>query len=400
MGQVMKLPTRSPRSPELDLPGVVGTARVDRRTDALIPRLRPGDVAVIDHADLDRATAHRLADAGVVAVVNASAMISGRYASLGAEVLAHAGVPLIDRVGPQVFSSVKDGSRVRVHDGVVHADDGPLATGHVLDADQVAEQMTQARDGMVTHLTSFTHNASEFLLREQDLLLHGRGLPGTRTTFSGRPVVVVVPGHEHRARLTAAKRYLREMRPVLVGVDRGADALVDAGHTPDVVVTGAGLPESERPGRAALRAARDVVVCVPRGGSQTETAALRQLGVHPLLLETGATTEDAALVLAHRAGASVIVGVGLHATLEEFLDRQRAALASTYLTRLSVGPTLVDAATLPQLYSGRVRPRHLLGVTLAGLVAVGAAVATTPVGQDWVDQARPGVERVVDGVLR
>jgi uncharacterized membrane-anchored protein len=125
---------------------------------------------------------------------------------------------------------------------------------------------------------------------------------------------------------------------------------------------------------------------------------LRQLGVHPLMLETGATTEDAALVLAHRAGASVIIGVGLHATLEEFLDRQRAALASTYLTRLSVGPTLVDVAALPQLYSGRVRPRHLLGVALAGLLAVGGAVATTPVGQDWVDQARPAVDRVVDGV--
>ncbi|GAA2120436.1 putative cytokinetic ring protein SteA [Nocardioides bigeumensis] len=394
----MKFASRAPRSPDLDLPGVVGTARVDRRTEALIPRLRPGDIAVIDHPDLDRATAHRLVDAGVAGVVNASPMISGRYASLGAEVLAKAGVSLLDRAGPQVVTAVKDGSRIRLHDGIVHGQDGPVATGASLDAEGVTTQMAQARDGMATHLTSFTHNASEFLLREQDLLLHGRGLPGTRTTFTGRPVVVVVPGHEHRARLAGAKRYIREMHPVLVGVDRGADALLEAGHTPDVVVTGADQSESDPVSRAALKGARDVVVCVSRGSSSAATAALRQLGVHPLILETGATTEDAALVLAHRAGASVIIGVGLHATLEEFLDRQRAALASTYLTRLSVGPTLVDVAALPQLYSGRVRPRHLLGVALAGLLAVGGAVATTPVGQDWVDQARPAVDRVVDGV--
>jgi uncharacterized membrane-anchored protein len=165
-----------------------------------------------------------------------------------------------------------------------------------------------------------------------------------------------------------------------------------------VVVIGSELTDTDRPAAATIKAAGDVVVCVQRGSSQAATATLRQLGVHPLLLETGATTEDAALVLAHRGGASVIVGVGLHATLDEFLDRQRAALASTFLTRLSVGPTLVDAAALPQLYSGRVRPRHLLAVCVAGLVAVGAAVATTPIGQDWVDDARPGVQRVADHV--
>ncbi len=281
---------------------------------------------------------------------------------------------------------------------MVYVDGEPAGAGQVLDADLVAAQMGEARDGMAAHLSSFTHNASEFLRREQDLLLHGRGLPGTRTSLAGRPAVVVVAGHEHRAQLAGARRYLREARPVLIGVDRGADALLDAGHTPDVVVIGTDVADSDRASARALRSAPDVVVRVERGGAAAATASLRQLGVHPLLLETGATTEDAALVLAHRGGASVIVGVGLHATLEEFLDRQRSGLASTFLTRLSVGPTLVDAASLPELYSGRIRPRHLLAVGVAGLVAVAAAVATTPVGQAWADDLGSAVQSVVDDV--
>ena len=229
--------------------------------------------------------------------------------------------------------------------------------------------MAQAREGMAAHLASFTHNTSEFLSREQDLLLHGRGIPGTRTTFADRPVVVVATGHQHREELKAIRRFVKEARPVLVGVDGGADALLAAGHDPDVVVV------TEEPGRGdrisgrALRAATDVVVRLDRGSPATATAPLRQMGVHPLRLETGATAEDAALILAQRAGAAVIVGVGMHATLDEFLDRRRGGVASTFLTRLAVGPTLVDASSLPLLYSGRVRPRHLLAVTVAGLLA-------------------------------
>jgi uncharacterized membrane-anchored protein len=386
MAPVMKFATRSPRTADPAPPGLVGTARVERRTHALLPRLRPGDIAVLDHLDLDRATAHQLVDAQVAAVVNASAMISGRYATLGPEVLTTAGITLVDRAGPEVLTAVKDGATVRLHDEGIYVGDTRVASGATLDADRVAEQMQQARDGMAAHLASFTSNTSEFLRREQDLLLHGRGIPVTRTTIEGRPVVVVVEGHEHRQELAGARRFIREAKPVLIGVDRGADALLAAGHRPDIVVVSAATTgEADQASAKALRAARDVVVRLEQGSPSSATAPLRQLGIHPLRLETGATSEDAALILAQRAGATLIVGVGMHATLDEFLDRRRGGLASTFLTRLSVGPTLVDAATLPQLYSGRVRPRHLLGVTLAGLVAVGAAISTTPVGQEWVD---------------
>ncbi|MFC4785211.1 putative cytokinetic ring protein SteA [Nocardioides sp. MAHUQ-72] len=379
----MKLPARQRPAPAP--PGIVGTARVERRTRSLLPRLRAGDIAVLDQLDMDRATAQALVDTGVVAVVNASPMISGRYANLGPELLADAGVLLVDGIGLEGLGAVKDGSRVRLHEGTVLVEDEPVASGREVDGDAVRAEMAQARTGLATQLETFTHNTTEFLRREEDLLLHGRGLPRVSTSIEGRPVVVVVAGPDHAAQLRAVRAYVREQQPVLIGVERGAEILREAGHRPDIVVLDARTDEADRPSARTLRGARDVVVRVDRGGDRSATEQLERLGVRPLRLETGATAEDAALVLADSAAPSVIVGVGLHATLDEFLDRQRPGLASTYLTRLKLGPRLVDADAVPRLYSGRVRPRHLYLVMLAGLLALAVAISVTPVGGEWFD---------------
>src|SRR4051794_11647044 len=392
----MKLPTR--QGPSVLLPGLVGTARVDRRTRALLPRLRPGDVAVLDHVDLDRATAQALVDAGVAAVVNASPMISGRYPNLGPELLAGAGVLLVEGIGPSGLAAVPDGARVRLHDGTVHVDDQAVADGREVDAQDISARMAQARTGMATQLETFTHNSAEFLRREQDLLLHGRGLPRPATRIAGRPVVVVVRGHDFESELAAVRPFLREQEPVLIGVERGADALREAGFQPDLVVLDGRAEDADMPSAQTLRDAKDVVVRVDRGSDRTATDRLERLGVRPLRLESGATPEDLALILADAREASIIVGVGMHATLDDFLDRQRGGLASTYLARLKVGPRLVDAAAVPHLYAGRVRPRHLMLVMLAGLVALAAAIAVTPVGQEWVDTLSTALSDLADQI--
>lgn len=378
------------------LPGLRATARVERRTRVLLPRLRPGDVAVLDHLDMDRATAQALVDAEVSAVVNAGPMISGRYPNLGPEVLTAAGVLLVDRIGPTGLAAIGDGVRVRVHEATVYVDDQPVAHGREVDAEMVRAEMAEARSGLVSQLETFTHNSTEFMRREQDLLLHGRGLPKPATRITGRPVVVVVRGYQHLAEMAAIRTFLREQRPVLIGVGRGADVLTEAGFRPDIVVLDAQADESERPSAKTLQAARDVVIRVDRGGGRFAIEQLDRLGIRPLKVESGATSEDIALILADAGEAAVIVGVGMHATLDEFLDRQRSGLASTFLTRLKVGPRLVDASVLPRLYSGRVRPHHLFVVMLAGLVAMIAALLVTPVGQQWADATLSGVPQLVD----
>ncbi len=384
----MKYPSRE--TPLDNLPGTTGTARVDRRTQLVVRRLRRGDIAVIDHLDLDRANAEALVEAGAAAVVDASPLISGRYPNLGPDVLARAGVLMVDGVGPEALRAIPDGATVRIHEGQVYVGEERVATGRVLTADDVVTEMDRARGGLPTQLESFTHNTTEFLRREQDLLLHGQGLPTLRTPLEGRSVVVVVPGYDYREDLRRLRRFVREQRPVLVGVDGGADAIVAAGHRPDIVVVGeAGLAQDGGPADRvavsdkALRLARDVVVHTDASGRAVGSDRLERIGVRTQVVGTSATTEDAALLLLDGSRAALLVAVGTHATLDELLDRQRAGLASTFLTRLRIGPKLVDAKAVHQLYAGRVRIWHLVLVLLAGLAALAVAIAATPVGADW-----------------
>ncbi|MBY9073199.1 hypothetical protein K1X13_00050 [Nocardioides sp. WL0053] len=386
----------SSRSKPLDgLPGVSGTVRVDRRTTTLMRRLKPGDIAVIDHLDLDRANAEALVDKGVAAVVNASPFISGRYPNLGPELLAKSGVVLLDNVGSDVFAKLHDGNPARIHEGRLYVREEQVLAGRELTAEDIAEMMDEARGGLSTQLQSFTHNTTEFLRREQDLLLHGQGAPEVKTKLEGRPVVVVVRGYDFREDLRRLRRYIREQRPVLIGVDAGADALLEAGHRPDLVVVGeTGLAQGVRSGDSgavsdkALRGAREVVLHTDRAGRAVGSDRLGRIGVRAQTFSASGTSEDVAMLLADLAGASLIVSVGTHATLGEFLDRHRSGLASTFLTRLRVGPKLVDAKGVPQLYAGRVRLWHLLLVLLAGIVALLVALAATPVGQEWWDSVQ------------
>jgi uncharacterized membrane-anchored protein len=401
----MKFPSRQ-QSAE-GLPGITGTARVDRRTSAVVSRARPGDVAVIDHLDLDRSHAEALVDAGVVAVVNAASFISGRYPNLGPNLLANAGVVMVDNAGAGVLKAVHDGSPVRIVGGKVFQGEAELAEGTVLTAEDVATRMEDARGGLATQLQSFTHNTTEFLRREQDLLLHGQGVPELRAKINGRPVVIVVRGYDYRQDLRKMRRYIGEQRPVLIGVDAGADALLEARHRPDVVVVGEqGLgtgstnagEQAQKVSDRALREAREVVVHADRSGRAIGSDRLDRLGVRTQKLSASGTSEDVAMLLADAAGASLIIAVGTHATLDEFLDRQRSGLASTFLTRLRVGPKLVDAKGVHQLYAGRVRLWHLALVLLAGLVALAVAISATPVGGGWWEDLQAALSDLFDWI--
>lgn len=393
----MKLPTRQGHG--ASLPGISGTARVDRRARSLVPRVEQGDIAVLDQLDLDRATAQALVDAGVRCVVNASRFVSGRYPPQGPQLLLSAGVALVDEAGPSLLGAVKDGQAIRVVDGVVLTGQQEVARGRQVDEELLREELESARSGLAGQLDSFAHNSTEFLRREADLLLHGRGAPRLATKMAGRPVVVVVGGPDVRGELDDVRRYLREQRPVLIGVDAGAEALMSVGLKPHVVVVTAprDAAPADRVSAPALRGARDVVVVVPRGGGTTPLDSFERLGVRPLRLETGAIAEDAALMLASLGDASLIVGVGVHASLDDFLDRRRGGLASTFLTRLRLGPELVDARSVPQLYAGRLRAWQLWLVLLVGLLAVLVAVAVTPVGQQWFDDLWPHVRDLFGG---
>ena len=357
----------------------------------LVKRLRPGDIAVIDHVDLDRMSAEALVGCRVAAVVNAAESISGRYPSLGPEMIVAAGIPLVDAAGPAVLTSLHEGDRVSIDGGRVLRGDTFVAEGLPLDTVRVEELMERARGGLSAQLEAFTLNTVEYLRRERDLLLDGVGIPDVSTPMSGRHVVVVVRGYDYKKDLRTLRPYVREHHPVLVGVDEGADALVETGLVPDLVVGNVDSVSDE-----TLRSGAEVVVHAHRDGRVPGRDRLDRLGVDAVVFSAGGTSEDVAMLLADAAGASLIVAVGTHATLEEFLDRGRSGQASTFLTRLRVGPKLVDADAVSSLYRARIHSWQLLVLLLAGLLAVLAAVATTPAGDDWFDALGTGWSEIGD----
>lgn len=355
---------------------VSGPARIAAEAATLAGRLRPGDVAVIDHLDLDRASAEALRAARPAAVLNAARSSSGRYPNLGPQVLVEAGIRLVDDLGPDVLS-VPDGHTLRVVGGAVYDGDTLLAEGDEQTAESVAEAMAGARSGLATQLQAFAANGMAYLRDEQALLLEGEGLPELTTRVAGRPVLVVVPGPDAARDLAAVRPFVREHRPVLIGVDGGADLLLAAGLRPDIVL-GALDQVSER----ALTGGAELVVRVPPTGETPGVPRLQRLDRAFVTYRTGGSAADAALLLAETRGAEIVVGVGTRVGLLDLVDAGREAMAATVLTRLRVGPTLLDAGAVARLYRHRISTWQVLLLVVAALVALGVALAVTPAGQD------------------
>jgi uncharacterized membrane-anchored protein len=379
-----------------ELPGLSGIGRVDRRTDALVRRIKPGEIAVLDQVDLDRATADALVAAKVAAVVNASPSISGRFPNLGPEILIDAGITLVDAVGPDALHTIKDGSKLRLHEGVVYAGELELARGVHQDVESVADSLVEAKSGLIHQLEAFAANTTEFMRQERAMLLDGVGIPEVDVELAGRQVVVVAAGFDHAAELARLKSFIREYRPVLVGVGAGADALFAAGHQPELIV-GDPADISTR----ALTSGADIVVPAFNDGHAPGLHRVQDLGASAVTFPSTANSEDLALLLAAHHGAAMVVTVGLSATMAEFLDRGRSGSnASTFLTRLQVGGAVVDSRVIGALYRSRVSMGAVVLMIVAALVAVVAALFVSTAGDAllvWLHQAWSGLFAMIKG---
>lgn len=356
---------------------IVGSARVDPRTKKLTRRLQEGDIAVINHVDLDRVAAESLVERKPAAVLNAAKSTSGRYPNLGPGILNEAGVPLIDDLGPAVMD-LRDGDRVEVDEnGEVRRNGEVIAAGTVQTAETIARAAKEAQAGMATQLKAFATNTQEYIGREKDLIFDGLGVPDIRTKIAGRDVLVVVRGYRYKEDIAALRPYIREYRPLLIGVDGGADAILETGYKPDIIV---GDMDSVSD-RALLRSGAEIVVHAYRDGRAPGKKRVEDLGVPHVVFPCTGTSEDVAMLLANAKGARLIVAVGTHNTLVEFLDKGRSGMASTFLTRLAVGGKLIDAKGVSRVYRSRISNGMIALLVVAGLAAVLVALASTTTGR-------------------
>jgi uncharacterized membrane-anchored protein len=364
---------RPSRNGRRDGAAVHGAARLGRRTKDLVKKLGPQDVAVIDHRNLDRIAAEELAGCGVRAVLNVSPSSDGSYPNAGPLTLVRAGVPLVDVNDPSLFERVADGDVLRIERGRVFRGEELICAGRLLEVDELARDLDEQRRRIDRALHDFTENTMSHI-REEGALLSGTiDFPETRTSFRDRHVLIVVRGTDHLKDLRALRAYIRDVRPVLVGVDGGADAIVKEGMRPDVVL---GDMDSAR--EQALRSGAELIVHGYPDGSAPGSDRLRELGLEFTVVPAAGTSQDVAMLLASEKGASLIVSVGAHFNLVEFLDKQRSGMSSTFLTRLRIGEILVDAKGVSRLYNPGLSLRHMALFMGAFAILLTIVVLTTP----------------------
>jgi uncharacterized membrane-anchored protein len=359
---------------------VSGPVRLGRKTKLLVKRLNRGDIAVIDHKDLDRVSAEDLIAAGVVAVLNCRPSSTGAYPNMGPLLLVQAGVHLVDMPGDALFKQLDDHDEITVRGGEVLKRGEVVAAGSVQEPDEVRALNEQRRSEIGDALESFARNTIEHMLEERELLAGKLELPVFHTDFRDRPALIVVRGVDHRKDLRALRPYIRDVRPALVGVDGGANALLEEGFTPDMIV---GDMDSAQ--EATLRCGAELVVHAYPDGRAPGREHLEELGLAYKLVPAPGTSQDVAMLIAAEKGARLIVSVGSQWNLVEFLDKNRRGMSSTFLTRLRIGEILVDAKGVSRLYRPRPTMAPLALVLLVGIVALAAVIAVTPGLRDVAD---------------
>lgn len=358
-----------------------GTAKLDKRTKDLVKRLGPDDIAIIDHVDMDRVSAESLIASGVEVVVNAAMSISGAYPNVGPLLLARGGITLLDNVGGEIFDAVREGDSIEVVGNEIRKNGAVCAKGTRLSVGEIEQRMEAAKAGLEEQLDRFARNTIEYLEKEKSILTDDLWVPRTKTVISGRHALVVVRGYDYRQDLLTLRGYVSEMHPVLIGVDGGADAIFETtGRRPDIIVGDMDSVTNE-----ALKCGAELIVHAYPDGRAPGMARLRELGLTGTIWPLAATSEDLALLLAYESGADLIVAVGTHANLIEYLDKGRKGMASSFLVRLKVGPKLVDAKGVNKLYRQSVGTRHLVVLTLSALVVISAAMIISPSARTFLE---------------
>ncbi|WP_455099460.1 putative cytokinetic ring protein SteA [Peptostreptococcus stomatis] len=329
---------------------VEGKLKKDKKTKKLAKRINAGEIALINHIDLDEVAAKSLVEAKIKLVINAAESISGRYPNVGPSILMKENILIIDNIGMEAFDELKEDDEIIVEDGIIYRSDKRIGSGQVMDAKLVVEKTRQAYENLEVELDRFIDNTIEYAKKEKGLILGDVEIPAMKTKYEDRHVLVVVRGHNYKDDLEAMISYIEEVKPVLVGVDGGADAILEFGYKPDVVVGDMDSVTDE-----ALKAAGEIVVHAYTDGRAPGLKRVEDLGLEAVVFPSPGTSEDIAMLAAYEYKAKLIVALGTHSNMIDFLEKGRKGMASTFLVRLKIGSRLIDARGVSMLYQSRVK---------------------------------------------
>ena len=351
--------------------------KVDRKTKRLAKRLTGGEIAVINHMDIDEVAANSLVEGKVKLVINAAPSISGKYPNKGPGILTDKNILIIDNVGQELFDELKEGQIIEVNNGQIYRDGLFLGEGNVLDKEKVAEKIKEAYDNMSVELDRFIDNTIEYAKKEKGFILGEVEIPKVKTKYKNRHVLVVVRGQDYKEDLSTIISYIEEVKPILVGVE--ADALVEFGYVPDVIVGDMDSVSDE-----TLKKAGEIVVHAYVDGRAPGLKRVQDLGLDAIVFPAPGTSEDIAMLTAYEYGAELIVAVGSHSNMIDFLEKGRKGMASTFLVRLKIGSKLIDAKGVNLLYKSKLKIKYVWALVIAALFPVLILTYFSPTTQQLI----------------
>jgi uncharacterized membrane-anchored protein len=343
---------------------IKGQVKLGIKTKQLVKELTGGEIAVINHQDIDQVAACSLVKADVKAVINAQPSISGKYPNLGPQKLLEAGVPVVDRVGKDIFDQLEAGDKVKLKNSQIIKNNKVINSGELLTVSEVADKLEETRENMEDELNKFIDNTLTYAKQEKDLILDLE-TQKVKTDLAGKPVLIVVRGKNYREDLEAVTSYIKEVDPVLIGVDGGADALIEYGFIPDMIIG-----DMDSVSDQALQRETELLVHAYPDGRAPGMSRINKLGLEADKFPAPGTSEDIAMLLAYEQKAELIVAVGTHTHMIDFLEKGRPGMASTFLVRLKVGNKLVDAKGVSKLYNTSFKPRYAAQLAVAFLVPI------------------------------
>lgn len=362
---------------------IKGTAKVDKRTKNLCKRLKPGDIAVIYHRDLDEMAAEALVKAKVKAVINADTSISGRYPNEGPKILAENGIKLLDNVGDDVFDRINDGDILQIDNEDIYCNDVYIGKGNLMDEAKIESLMAKSSKNLDAELDKFIENTLEYAKREKNFFVKKIKFPKPVIDFRGKQVLVVVRGKDFREDLNTIRAYIDEVKPILIGVDGGGDALMENGYIPDIIVG-----DMDSISDKCLKSCKQIIVHAYPDGRAPGLKRINELGLRADVVPMPGTSEDIALLMAYELGADLIVALGTHTNMIDFLEKGRQGMASTFLVRLKIGSKLMDAKGVNKLYRSGVKASYILGITISALLPIGVVFLMSPPMQQFMNIIR------------
>ncbi len=344
---------------------VSGRTRIDRRTKNLVKRLKKKDIAIINHDDIDEVAANALIDIRPRAIINAQPSITGRYPAKGIYKILKAGIPVIDEVGESIFDILRDNTLIEIRGTKVLWDNKVIAEGNEVKLKDVQAKLKKANENIQVELDHFVENTLKYAKKEKNILLGNLEVPQLDTNMLNKHVLVVVRGSSYKEDLRTISSYIQEERPVVIGVDGGADVLLEYGLKPDIIVGDMDSVSDE-----ALKCGAEIVVHAYANGSAPGLERVASMGLKARTFPMPGTSEDMAMIMAWENGASLIVAVGSHSNMIDFLEKGRKGMGSTFLVRLKVGSILVDARGVSQLYKQHLQTKYLFQLLVAAMIPI------------------------------